>query len=329
MTANVSPRMPTAHNQRSVVVPVYRNEENIPDLIDAISGLAQRHDGLEAVFVIDGSPDRSKEVLEKALLDVDFPAVVVVHSRNFGEFAAIRTGLNAASGEYIGVISADLQEPPELISAFFEKLEAGEADIVFGQRTEREDPLLSRLMSSLYWRIYRRVVIRDIPPGGVDVFGMTAEVRDVVIAMDATNASLIAQLFWVGFDRAFVPYRRIEREKGTSGWTLGARFRYMADSVIGFTDLPIVALVWLGIIGLAFSAIISIATFIGRVTGYIEEPGFASIIIVTLTLLSILLLSQGILGMYLWRTFELSKQLPASIVRSETRFRPTSVGDDQ
>jgi glycosyltransferase involved in cell wall biosynthesis len=300
--------------QRSVVVPVYGNEETIPDLVSALNGLAERHENMEVVFVIDGSPDDSQAVLESLLPDAGFSSTIVVHSRNFGEFAAIRTGLEAAKGDVIGVIAADLQEPPELLSAFFEELESGSVDIVFGQRRGRDDPFLSRMSSSLYWAMYRRLVIPDIPPGGVDVFGVTSEVRDVIISLNATNTSLIAQLFWIGFRRKFVPYNRIERDRGSSGWTLGARFRYMADSVIGFTDLPIIALVWLGIIGVAFSAVIGLATLVLRLAGLIPVPGFATIVIASSFLLSLILLSQGIVGLYLWRTFELAKELPSSIV---------------
>lgn len=304
----------------SLVIPVYKNEENIPDLLEALEGVASRVTGLEVVFVVDGSPDRSHELLAQSLPTASYEAQLLRHSRNFGAFAAVRTGLAAAQGRSLAVMAADLQEPPELIVEFFGRLQSGETDLVLGQRTNRDDPVVARVTSALFWRAYRSWVIPDMPAGGVDVFGCTAEVRDAVLELGETNSSLIAQLFWVGFRREFVPYDRRRRERGSSAWSLRRRFRYMADSIFSFSDLPILVLVWAGVVGLAFSMLIGTATLIARLAGAIEEPGFATIVVAVTFLFSLLITTQGIIGMYLWRAFENTKRKPNAIVMSRTSW---------
>src|SRR5690554_6210209 len=146
----------------SLIIPVYKNEGSIPDLLQAISALHQQLQPFEAVFVVDGSPDRSYELLKEQLAQQDFPSQLLLLSRNFGSFAAIRQGLATAQGDYFGVMAADLQEPPELIIEMATKLRADEADIVIGERQQRDDPLAQRLPAQLFWGAYRRYVVPDM-----------------------------------------------------------------------------------------------------------------------------------------------------------------------
>lgn len=315
--------------RHSLVIPVYRNEDNIGDLIDAVRDLSTRIDDFEAIFVVDGSPDRSFNRLRDGLPGSGFSAQLLEHSRNFGAFAAIRTGMAAASGDFIAVMAADLQEPPELITAFFRELESGDVDIAFGTRIGRSDPGLSRLLSALYWWTYRRFIVSDVPKGGVDVFACTRRVADAVLSLGETNTSLISQMFWVGFRREFIPYERRERSKGDSAWSLRRRLRYMADSIFAFSDLPVLLLVWVGIAGLAFSFVLGVMTLAARLLGYIEEPGFATLIVTILFLFSVLISSQGVVGMYLWRTFENGRRKPLSIVMFADEWHVSSPGADQ
>ncbi|WP_460493690.1 glycosyltransferase [Dactylosporangium cerinum] len=136
----------------SLIVPVYRNEGSIPDLLAAVEDLYDALDHrLEAVVVVDGSPDGSAELLQALLPRQRYPATLVLLSRNFGSFAAIRVGLQHATGEYFAVMAADLQEPPELALEFFRTLAADEHDVVVGTREGRADPLGSRLAAGVFW----------------------------------------------------------------------------------------------------------------------------------------------------------------------------------
>jgi len=300
---------------RSLVIPVYRNAESIPELAEALTEFSNRNGpGLEIIFVVDGSPDNSGALLIDARRRLPCPSKIAFHSRNFGSFTAIRTGMEIAEGEHIAAMAADLQEPPELIREFFDVLSRDEADIVFGQRTGRNDPPLYRTASNLFWWIYRKLVLADIPKGGVDLFACNRRVRDEVLLIAEPNSSLVAQLFWVGFRRAYVPYVRRERRHGESAWSVARRFRYMMDSIFSFTDLPILLVLWFGVAGCLLSLVLGLVTLIARLLGAISEPGYASLAIIVLFFGSAILVAQGIIGSYLWRTFENTKKRPLRII---------------
>jgi glycosyltransferase involved in cell wall biosynthesis len=299
---------------RTLVIPIYKNAANIPSLAAALEQMCAQVGELEVVFVVDGSPDNSGQLLLEIAPTTPYPCKVVFHSRNFGSFTAIRTGMEHASGDFIAAMAADLQEPPELISEFFRALESDQADVVFGERTGRSDPIVTRLLSNLFWKIYRKVVIPDMPRGGVDVFACTRSVRDAVLSIEEPNSSLVAQLFWVGFRRRFVGYARQPRMHGKSAWNLSRRLRYMMDSVLSFSDFPIMLVLWLGAAGTALSFMLGAATLMAKLTGHIDQAGYATQILLTLFLGSLILMVQGLLGLYIWRTAENTKRRPLRIV---------------
>lgn len=304
----------TAACPRSLVVPVYRNEENIDDLIAALNRLNQDVGGMEVVFVVDGSPDGSGEALLAGRRLMHFSAQIIFHSRNFGSFTAIRTGIEFSHGVLIGVMAADLQEPPELIQRLFGILEEGQADIAFGQRTGRHDSILRDLLSNGFWWLYRKMVIPTIPKGGVDIFACNRKVANSVMEFAEPNSSLIAQLFWVGFRRCFVPYERRARVKGKSSWGFARRMRYMMDSIFSFSDLPVLLILWLGLFGCIASAIFGVYLVFARLTNFITVPGYTALAVLITFATSGILLVQGIIGAYLWRTFENTKRRPLRVI---------------
>lgn len=299
----------------SIVVPVYRNEESIGRLLSTLSDIATKFQGaLEVVFVVDGSPDHSFSLLQQALPNLAFPAQLLAHSRNFGSFPAIRTGLAAARGEYFGVMAADLQEPPELMSAFFESLDANECDVVVGTRLRRNDAALDRAASGVFWWVYRRFVLSDMPEGGVDVFGCNREFRDQLLALQETRSSLIALIFWLGFRRKLVGYERRAREEGVSAWTLRKKIDYMLDSIFAFTDYPIRLLTRIGLAGCLFSILLTIVLLISHLAGVIKVPGYVPTLLVVLFFGALNLFGIGLVGVYAWRTYENTKNRPLAIV---------------
>ena len=298
----------------SLVVPVYRNEENIPDLLRALSDLATKVRGFEAVLVVDASPDNAETLLRAALPNLGFPAQLLSLSRNFGAFAAIREGLAHARGEFFAVMAADLQEPPELLERFFGMLRADEADLCLGVRRSRADSGLSRFLSQTYWRIYKRFVIHEVPTGGVDVFGCNQAVRTALLTLNERSGSLIGQLFWVGFRRREVPYDRRARAKGSSAWLLSKRVRYFVDSVFAFSDLPIHILVALGGVGAALSAVVSAVVLAAWLLREIPVEGYVPIMLAVLFFGFATLLALGIIGIYVWRISENVRGRPNAIV---------------
>jgi polyisoprenyl-phosphate glycosyltransferase len=305
----------------SLVIPVYKNEGNIPPLMKALAALHRALEGhLEVVFVVDGSPDRSHALLSELLTQATFPAQLLLLSRNFGSFSAIRAGLKVARGQRFAVMAADLQEPPELVLAFDEQLRSGDCDVVIGQRDGRDDPLLSRMSSQVFWRLYRRWVQPEIPPGGVDVFACGPKVRREILRMRERNSSLIGLLFWVGFRRSFVGYKRRPRVIGRSGWTLGRKVRYLGDSVFSFTDMPIRILTGLGTLALIGSLVFAAIVLHRRIFASIPVPGYAATVLLVTFFGALNSLGLGIIGGYVWRTFENTKRRPGYIVMHHQRF---------
>ncbi|MEO8117743.1 MAG: glycosyltransferase family 2 protein [Rhodoferax sp.] len=312
----------------TLVIPVYRNEGSLPDLLTAVAGLNEQLGGqMETVFVVDGSPDRCYEILRTELPRCSFRSQLVLLSRNFGSFAAIRAGLEAGRGERFAVMAADLQEPPEMVLEMNRALLSEEIDVVVGVREARHDPLLTRLPAQLFWGLYRRYVVHDIPPGGVDVFGCNKAFRDTLLKLDESHSSLIAQIFWLGFRRKCITYVRQERMHGTSAWTMRKKVNYLMDSVFAFTDLPIRLLIRGGAMGAALAAVLGVVVAIARFLDAIAVPGYAMTIIVMAFFGALNLLSLGLVGSYAWRAYENTKQRPLTITLRVDQFQPATTQD--
>ncbi|MEO5669532.1 MAG: glycosyltransferase family 2 protein [Ramlibacter sp.] len=311
----------------TLVIPVYRNQESLPDLIAAIERLSASLQGeMETVFVVDGSPDRCYEILRDELPHRSIAAKLVLLSRNFGSFAAIRTGLLHGSGDRFAVMAADLQEPPELVLEMDRVLRSNEVDVVVGVREARHDPLLSRLPAQIFWGLYRRYVVPEMPPGGVDVFGCNRAFRDTLLKLQESHSSLVAQIFWLGFRRATLPYIRQPRAHGESAWTLHKKITYLMDSVFAFTDLPIRVLIRTGAVGATAAALFAVVVTIGRLAGAITVPGYAMTAILIVFFSALNLLSLGIVGSYAWRAYENTKGRPLSVALSVENFGGTAHG---
>jgi len=311
---------------RTLVIPVYKNIENLPDLLEALSHLyGSLNNSLQITFVVDASPDDCESYLLTHLPSKPFSSLVIRHSRNFGSFAAIRTGLEQSTGDFFAVMSADLQEPPELVKKIFESLESGEADIVLCSRDSRMDPIVSKLFSNTYWAIYRKWLFPEIPRGGVDIFGCTRQVKAELVRFRETKSSLIGQLMWVGYRRKFIGYQRAKRKHGVSAWTFKKKIDYFLDSIFAFSDLPIRFLLLAGFLGVQLSALITLITVVClllEITTY--NPSMA-ILLAVCFFGSSNLLGLGIVGTYVQRAYENSKGRPLSIVANRVETSPPNI----
>jgi glycosyltransferase involved in cell wall biosynthesis len=308
----------------SIIVPIYRNEANIPSLMERLAAVCSDVGvATEVVFVVDGSPDGSGLRLAEALPKQAFRSQLLTLSRNFGSFNAIRAGLHSARGRAYGVIAADLQEPPELLLHFARELLADTCDVCVGKRTGRHDAPISRGLSNLFWMIYRRFIQPQMPPGGLDVFGCNKKVRDVLLGLREANSSLVGQLIWVGYRRKDIPYERQERLVGKSGWTFGRKWKYMADSVYSFTDLPIRLLTTVGLLGAAGIVVASLIIIGVWLSGVIDVPGYTALMLAVLFVGFTNIIGLGVVGNYVWRCFENSKQRPLHIVMSQSEYAGT------
>jgi glycosyltransferase involved in cell wall biosynthesis len=305
----------------SLVIPVYRNEANLDRLLAELVKLGEHVPGdFEVVFVVDGSPDRCLEILRERLPALPLRTRLLSLSRNFGSFAAIAAGLEQAAGECIAVMAADLQEPPELVLQFFEAMRSGRADIVFGVRSGRSDPWFTELTSTFFWFVYRKFVIRDMPPGGVDVFGCTREVRDRLLELQGIDTNMVALLFWLGYRREYVVYQRRQRLEGKSAWTLSKKLRYSFDSIFNFTDLPIRLLLFCGAASLLAALAGAAFVLFAKLHGDIPVPGYTPIVLAILFFGALGSLGLGIIGQYLWLGLQIGRRRPNYIVRSSDLY---------
>ena len=309
--------MPISH---TLIIPVYRNEAFLPEVLLAVREIAGQTVGeLEVVFVVDGSPDRSEAWLREHLPAFAVPSQLIALSRNFGSFTAVRTGLAAARGACIAVMAADLQEPPELMIDFFKSLSQGH-DVVVGTRSGRDDPVASQFSATIFWRLYRWLVQPEIPASGVDVFAVSRRARDALLQLDEAHSSLIAQLFWIGFPRAEVPYARRLRKYGSSGWTWRKKATYLLDSIFSFTAIPITLVMFIGCAGTVGFLLLGIALMAARVFNLVVVPGYTAIMVSILFSASLILFGLGIVGNYVWRAYENTKRRPLGIVRERAQF---------
>ncbi len=300
----------------SLIIPVYKNSKFIPELLEVINTLNNNlSNKLETIFVVDSNPENEFEILNEELENYKFKSQLILHSRNFGSFAAIKTGLENSTGQYFAVMAADLQEPPELIEKIFNKFSSTkDCNVIVGNRIGRQDTKLSSLFSTIYWNIYKKYVQNDIPKGGVDIFGCDKIVRDILINLKENNSSLIGLLYWIGFKREYIDYKRSKRKYGKSAWSMKKKIKYMSDSIYAFSDIPITLLTKFGLIGVIVFVILSIIAITSKISGNITVPGYTATLLIVTFFSSLNLLSIGILGQYIWRTFENTKNRPNTIV---------------
>jgi hypothetical protein len=219
-------------------------------------------------------------------------------------------------------MAADLQEPVSLVEDIFSQLSTGDFDVAVGVRSGRNDPAVSSAASRAFWGFYRRYVQKDLPAGGVDMFGCTRQVVTELLRLEESNTSLVGLLYWLGFRRAEVPYERQERQEGTSGWTLKKKLRYMSDSIFSFTDLPITVLMTAGFLGVVASVVAGIGVFVAWASGHVHVAGYTPLMLMLFLLCSSILLALGIVGSFVWRTYENSKGRPGAVPMRHETFAP-------
>lgn len=307
----------------AIVIPVYRNEESLPELVASLESVAERIRAigdLHTVFVVDGSPDSSYAVLHQQLANASFPSRLLLLSRNFGSFAAIRAGLAAVEADHYAVMAADLQEPPELAVEMFKRLADDEGDVVVGVRQDRDDPWTTKTSSAIFWRLYRRFIQPTMPAGGIDVFACTRQFRDHLLQLDESNSTLVGLVVWLGFRRIELPYTRLARKHGKSAWTLKKKLKYMRDSAFAFSSVPIRMLGFAGMIGCAAAMVWGAVVLALKFATGFDVPGYAAVMIAVLFFGGLNLMGLSIVGAYVWRTFENSKNRPQSVIALSHQF---------
>ena len=307
-------------NQKlSVIIPVYYNEESLEELYGRVVKFSDGHPGvdLEILFVDDGSGDGSYDVIRR-IAAKDDRVVAVKLSRNFGSFNACLAGLTRVSGDCAVIISADLQDPPELIGEMYERWLAGNK-VVMAVRAQRDESFFKVLFAKTYYRVFRALVDSAMPRGGFDFVLIDRLVINVLSAMQEKNTTLMGLILWSGFQRVEIPYTRMRRKHGRSRWSLLKKINYFVDSLLAFTHLPIRVLTLLGVFTCAVSLLGILYILIVTLTGRVTVAGWASVMVVMFFMFSLMMIGMGILGEYVWRGLEESRKRPSFIIESEYR----------
>ncbi|MFP2905876.1 glycosyltransferase family 2 protein [Pyxidicoccus sp. 3LFB2] len=299
----------------SIVVPVYFNEPNLPDTVPQLLALAEQLPGfrLELVFVDDGSGDNSLALLRD--FQARHPQVikVVKLTRNFGSMAAVQAGLSVATGDCVGIIAADLQDPPELFVEMISHWEKG-TKLVLAVRADREEPLGQRMFSATYYGMMRRFAIPGYPKGGFDFLLMDAQVVREVNRIHEANTNLMSLIFWLGYRPVLIPYTRRKRMKGKSRWTLAKKVKLLIDSFVAFSYVPIRALSVVGLLFATGAFAYGILLIVLRLTQGVDVPGWTALMVMLALASGIQMTMLGVLGEYLWRTLEAARQRPHYVI---------------
>lgn len=304
----------------SIVIPIYFNEDNLQPLYDDIKKkvIDMIDYDYEIVFVNDGSKDKSYEIM-KRLSEGNSHIKIISLSRNFGSHAAILCGLSKSTGDCAVVKAADLQEPTELILEMVESWKQGN-NVVLAVRSGRDEKLSQSLFANLYYTLVRKAALPSMPKGGFDVYLLDRKVIDVLMALDEKNSALTGQILWSGFRTDKVYYTRLAREIGASRWTLKKKLKLVTDTLFSFSTLPITLVSGIGTLSFIGALVWAIFVLVFKLMGLIEVSGWTTLFIFNLFSFGIIMLTLGILGSYLWRTFDASRNRPPYIVEEENEI---------
>jgi len=309
-----SPRCPLDRSLLSIVVPLYNESEMMEALWKRLADvlLRLRFDAVEVLLVDDGSADDTPLWIRRIVAgDPRFRGIFL--SRNFGHQAAVTTGLQHARGSAVAIIDGDLQDPPESLLAMTDALE--HADIAYGVRTQRKENLLKRSAYHLFYRLLQRVSSIDIPLDAGDFCCMRRAVVDAMALLPERRRFVRGLRAWVGYTQIGVPYARERRFAGVPKYTLTKLLRLTYDGLFSFSGLPIRVMQVLGFTVSASALLIAFGYF----ALYLVSPeafplGFATLVISIWFLGGVQLLFLGLVGEYVYRTFEEARGRPTAIV---------------
>lgn len=303
------------HKKLSIVIPVYFNALSLNSLYQALIALEQRllsvGVSVELIFVDDGSGDDSlKELLE--IKKVDARIKVIKLTRNFGSIHAVKAGFKFVSGDCFTVLAADMQDPPELVLDMVKHWLSG-SKFVICERVSRDDPVISKIFSKIYYKLLRLMVMKDFPEGGFDLALMDKDMLPHMVN-SAKNSYMALLAYWLGYKPDIILYHRRPRIHGKSRWTFAKKFKVFLDVMLGFSVTPIRAISAIGVIVSICSFLYGIAVVVSAMTQGIPAAGFPTIVSLITFLLGLIIIMLGIIGEYLWRIFDETNLRPETVI---------------
>lgn len=292
----------------SIIVPVYYNAESLFPLYERISSYINTQMTFEVIFIDDGSGDNSFNELLRLKSRHPDTIKIIKFSRNFGQVPAIMAGYVYAQGNFIINISADLQDPPELIPQMVAASIKNDSQIIICTREEREEGIYRRYTSRLFYNLTKNLSFKNMPKGGFDYALITKKVKDLIIENHDANPFWQGLILSTGFKPELIFYKREKRKFGKSRWTLSKKIKYLIDAVFNYSFMPIRLITILGFLISLISFLYGISIIILKIMGHIPLQGWAPIMVVLLFLSGIQMIMLGVIGEYVWRTMEQVKK---------------------
>lgn len=298
----------------SIVVPCFNEEESVEIFFEEIKKVLAGYN-FEIIYINDGSSDNTLKNI-KELADANSNIKYISFSRNFGKESAIYAGLKNTSGDLVCLMDVDLQHPPELLPQMIEAVLNEGYDVAAARRLSRKgEPMIKSFFSHLFYKVFNRVSEMDLMEGATDYRVMTKQVVDSILQLNEYNRFSKGLFQWVGFNTKWIAYENVERVAGETTWSFWGLIRYSIEGIVAFTTAPLTISTLLGTV---FSIIAFVyMVFIIAKNLLFSDPvqGFATIMCAILLLGGIQLLSIGVLGKYLEKTYNESKNRPIFIVK--------------
>lgn len=305
----------------SIVVPCHNEAGNIPKLVSTVDEvLSSTNFQWQIIAVDDGSKDHTATVLRE--LSASNPKVKsVIFSRNFGKEPAMLAGLTYATGDYVVIMDADLQHPPQLLPRMLKEMQQKQVDQVIAKRDRTGDSWYRTQLSRGYYRMVNRMVERiELTDGAGDFRVLSRRAVDALLTLNERSRFSKGLFSWIGFPTAVVEYQNVQRQDGDSSWTIGSLFNYGLDGIMSFNAKPLRLMAGFGGIVMALALLYLVYLLVAWAIHGVTAPGYITIIAAIIGFAGIQLLALGALGEYVGRIYQEVKQRPHYVVMEEYGF---------
>ena len=304
----------------SIIVPCFNEQESLPLFYDRITEVLRGVGGeYELLFVNDGSRDGTMDVL-RSLAEKDPRATYLSFSRNFGKEAAMYAGFCNACGDYVAVMDADLQDPPELLPEMLRLLQTGDYDSVATRRADREgEPPIRSFFARMFYRIINKISDADIVDGARDYRLMKRDMVDAIVEMGEYNRFSKGIFGWLGFRTYWLPFKNVERVAGETKWSFWKLFRYSIDGIVNFSQVPLSIASMGGLLLTLLSFLMIIFIIVRKLLFGDPVAGWPSMACIVVFIGGLELFCMGIMGQYIAKTYLETKHRPHYIVAESNR----------
>ncbi len=305
----------------SLIIPCYNEQEALPIFYSEVKKiLAEINCDQELIFINDGSQDETLNILRE-LGSRDSNVTFISFSRNFGKESAMYAGFCNATGDYVAVMDADMQDPPSLLPAMLEKLQSGAYDSVATRRMTRQgEPAIRSWFARMFYKLINRISDSDIVDGARDFRLMKREMVDAIVKMSEYNRFSKGIFGWIGFRTYWLPYENVSRIAGETKWNFWKLLKYAIDGIINFSQIPLSIASWFGMLMTMVSFISVIFITIRKLIFGDPVDGWASTICVITLIGGIQLFCMGVMGQYIAKTYVEVKKRPHYIIAETNRM---------